>query len=299
MDTAFNPELLRFGGGLDDGSELVMLSSTELLRIANENVRQRVSSLRLAAKIVGLTAARSGCMNDADVLEGIGPFMRRLSALRVMALAAIGVSRKSEDFAAVFNAVTASMLDVVAIEFKWSQVLKRNVELSPDVMKELLDSTVHLQPERFVYRDNGLNIGLVRRLAVFASAPKLYNLANYFDFFQRDIGRMVGRLMRACVDAAEVHAATWSAHSDTAMGSVAVYERIYAVSVDLMAEVYKVTATEKVLELSRMNEHDRSLSILHYEEIGGMPMDVIMDRHAEAMTKMVETASLIAEAQEG
>ncbi len=297
--SGFDPAALQsLGSALDDDSTIVEVDADELRRVAGADVRRRCAGLKLASRIVGLATATSAELDDAALLRSMDEIMQRLSSLRQIGLAVVGADKDSRDFPAVFNAVTSAMLDVVTEEWKWRRVDPDKARLLPSGMiVKLLDATVQMQPERFERDSAGVDLATARRLCVLEAIPKLYGLANLFDYYQANLNAMVGRLLGAVVDQAELHSSLLASASAT-FAEQAILQRMYGVSVGLMCEVYKAAAYRDVLQLREMPELDRSIVIAQYERLGGMKYDHVLDGHRAAMNRMLDTANLILEARQ-
>ncbi len=291
--------LQSLGASLDDDSEIVEVDEDELRRVAGADVRRRCAGLKLASRIVGLATATSAEMDDGELLRCMTEVMQRLSALRQVGLAVVGADKDSPDFPAVFNVVTSAMLDVVTEEWKWRRVDPDKARLlPPGILAKLLDATIKMQPERFERESAGVDMATVRRLCVLELVPKLYGLINLFDYYQKTPDAMVGTLLRAVVEQAEMHASLLLSAAAPAFAEQAILQRMYGVSVGLMCEVYKASAYRDVLRLREMPELDRAVVIAQYEHLGGMKYDHILDAHRTAMDRMLDTANLILESRQ-
>lgn len=291
--------LQALGASLDDDSEIIEVDDDELRRIAGADVRRRCAGLKLAARIVGLATATGVEANDDEVLRCMTELMQRLTALRQVGLAVVGADRDTPDFPSVFNCVTSVMLDVVTEEWKWRRIDPERARLlSPGVLAKLLDATIKMQPERFERESAGVDMATVRRLCVLELCPKLYGLVNLFDYYQKNPDAMVGTLLRAVVEQAEMHASLLSSAAAPAFAEQAILQRMYGVSVGLMCEVYKASAYRDVSRLREMPELDRAVVIAQYEHLGGMKYDHILDAHRAAMDRMLDTANLILESRQ-
>lgn len=294
--SGFDPAALQsLDASLDDDNAIVEVDADELRRVASAEVRRRCAGLKLASRIVGLATATSAELDDEELLRRMTFVMRRLSLLRQVGLAVVGADKDSPDFPSVFNAVTSAMLDVVTEEWKWRRVdPDKSRLLPPGMIARLLDATVKMQPERFERDSAGVDMATVRRLCVLKAIPKLYGLVNLFDYYQTNLDAMVGRLLRAVVEQAEMHASLLA----PAFAEQAVLQRMYGVSVGLMCEVYKAAAYRDVLRLREMPELDRSVVIAQYEHLGGMKYDHVLGGHRAAMDRMLDTVNLILESRQ-
>lgn len=298
--SGFDPAALQsLDASLDDDSAIVEVDADELRRVAGAEVRRRCAGLKLASRIVGLATATSAELDDEELLRSMTEVMRRLSSLRQVGLAVVGADKDSPDFPSVFNAVTSAMLDVVTEEWKWRRVdPDKSRLLPPGMIAKLLDATVKMQPERFERDSAGVDMATARRLCVLEAIPKLYGLVNLFDYYQTNPDAMVGRLLRAVVEQAEMHASLLASAAAPAFAEQAVLQRMYGVSVGLMCEVYKAAAYRDVLRLREMPELDRSVVIAQYEHLGGMKYDHVLDGHRASMDRMLDTANLILESRQ-
>lgn len=282
---------------MDVESSLVEVEEDELRRIAGAEARRRCSGLKLAARIVGMATANGSSLDDSGVVQSMADVLTRLSTLRQAGLAVVGVERGAPDFPAVFNAVTASMLDVVTEEWKWSRLSRGGQRLLPvSVLSKLLEACIHIQPERFSPASGGLEMSTSRRLAVMDCAPKLLGLVNMFDYYQADQQAMLSKLMRAVVEVSESTLVDFNGEASAEFVRRSVLERLYSVSTGLMCEVYKACAYQDVARLREMPELDRSVMIAQYERLGGMSFDHVIESHRDGMLRVVETANLILEA---
>jgi len=106
---------------------------------------------------------------------------------------------------------------------------------------------------------------------------------------------MVGRLLRALVERAEMHASLLaSAAAAPAFAEQAVLRRMYGV----MCEVYRAAVYREKCCGFAMPELGRSVVIAQYEHLGGMKCDHVLDRHRAAMDRMLDTANLILESRQ-
>lgn len=297
--SSFDPSALQnLGTSFDDDNAIDEVGDDELRRIAGAEARRRCAGLKLASRIVGVATANGAELDDAGVLRSMSEFMSRLSTLRQVGLAVVGADKEAPDFPAVFNAVTNAMLDVATEEWKWGRLAPgQNRQLPPGVIAKLLDVTIKCQPERFDHELAGGDMATVRRLCVLESIPKLYGLVNLFDYYQLSSSTMVGRLMRAVVEHAELHANLMSPRSSPLFAERAILQRMYGISTGLMCEVYKAAAYRDVMRLRELPELDRSIVIGQYEHLGGMKYDHVIDQHREVMDRMLDTANLILEAR--
>jgi len=291
----FNAAALQsLDASLSDDSSIVEVEEDELRRIAGGETQRRCAGLKLASRIVGVATANSADLDDDGVLHSMGEFMRRLSSLRQTALGVIGADKASPDFPLVFNAVTNAMLDVATEEWKWSRLAPgKTRQLPPGVIGKLLAVTIQSQPERFTNELAGGDMANARRLCVLESIPKLYSLANLFDYYQTDSAVMLGRLVRAVVDEAETHTTQMTISTSPSFAVRAILQRMYGISTGLMCEVYKAAAFRDVTTMRSMSDLDRSIVIAQYEHLGGMKYDHILEQHHSVMARMIETANLI------
>jgi hypothetical protein len=298
--SGFDPAALQsLDASLDDDSEVVEVEADELRRVAGAEVRRRCEGLKLASRIIGFATAASAELDDEEILNSMTEIMLRLSSLRHVGLALVGVDKDSPDFPSVFNAVTSAMLDVVTEEWKWRRIDPDKSRLLPSgLIARLLDAIIKMQPERFEHHSAGVDMATARRLCVLEAIPKLYSLVNLFDYYQTNPDAMVDRLLRAVVEQAEMHASTIASAAAPAFAKQAVLQRMYGVSVGLMCEVYKAAAYRDVLRLREMPELDRSVVIAQYEHLGGMKYDHVLDGHRAAMDRMLDTANIILESRQ-
>ncbi len=298
--SGFDPaRLASLDASLTDDSEVFELDDEELCRIASLDARRKCASLKLGARIVGMATAMGEELDDADVIRSMTQVLQRLSALRRVGLTVIGVDKTSPDFAPVFNAVTNAMLDVVTDEWKWSKVTRnRSQPLPTGMIATLLEFAIRIQPERFDSKISGINLATTRRLCVLESFPKLYNLINYFDYYQAKPESMINRLLQSVVEQAEFHAGLISSKDSPAFAAQAILQRMYSVSVGIMCEIYKASAQRDVARLRGMPELDRSVLIAQYEHLGGMKYSHIIDEHCMAMERIQDTANLVAESRQ-
>lgn len=298
--TMFDPSALQsLDASFDDDSSIVEVDEDELRRIAGAEARRRCSGLKLAARIIGVATANGSDLDDAGVLRSMSEFMRRLSLLRQVALSVIGAEKDSPDFPSIFNAVTSAMIDVATEEWKWSRLAPgKSRQLPPGIIGKLLDVTIKAQPERFDYELAGGDMATSRRLCVLEAIPKLYGLINLFDYYQSNPATMIGRLMRAVVEHAELHASLMATPSSPSFAEQAILQRMYGISTGLMCEVYKAAAYRDVMRLREMPELDRSVVIGQYEHLGGMKYDHVIEQHREVMERMLDTANLILESRQ-
>ena len=300
MTGFFDPVALHnLSASLDDDSSVVEVDEDELRRIGSAEARRRCGSLKLAARIIGLATASSVEASDAEVLQSMEVILARLSSLRDVGLSVVGADRSSQDFPAVFNAVTSAMLDVVTEEWKWGRLASGGVRtLSGELVEKLLDGAVRVSPERFDPVQAGVEISTVRRLAVLEALPALYGLVNMFDYFQARPQKMVERLLGSVVQLAEFHAGLMTDHALPEFARRSILQRMYGVSVGLMCEVFKAEAVVDVARLRDLTPDDRSFAIAQYERLGGMQFDHVLARHREVMDRMLDTANLILESRQ-
>lgn len=297
MTGQFDPSALRnLASSLDDDSRIVEVDADELRRIGSIEARRICGSLKLASRIIGVATASQGDVSDSHLLESMRVVLERLEELRRVGMQVVGVDSKDGDYAAVFNSVTSTMLDVVTEEWKWSRLDGESFKpLSHTVIKKLLESAVLASPERFEPHLAGTDLSNVRRLCVLEAMPKLFSLTNMFDYFQASPHKLTERLIRSVVQLAEFHAALMT---DEPLGSLvgrSVLQRMYGVSTGLMCEVYKAQAAIDVAALRAMAPADRAFAIADAERLGGLPFDHILDKHRETMDRMMDTANLILE----
>lgn len=297
--SGFDPaRLASLDASLTDDSEVFELDDEELCRIAALDARRKCASLKLGARIVGMATAMGGELEDTDVLRSMTHVLQRLATLRKVGLAVVGVDKSSPDFPAVFNAVTNAMLDVVTAEWKWSMLTRNQSQPLPtSVIATLLEFAIRIQPERFDPLIAGVNLATARRLCVLESVPKLYNLVNYFDYYQAKPDAMINRLLQSVVEQAEFHTSLLSSTDSPAFAVQAILQRMYSVSVGIMCEVYKSSAYRDVARLRGMSELDRSVVIAQYEHLGGMKYSHIIDEHRVAMDRIQDTANLVTESR--
>jgi len=295
----FDPAALQsLDASLDDGSTIVELDEDELRRVAEADVRRRCAALKLASRIVGIATATSAQLDDNELLRSMKDLMQRLSSLRQVGLAVIGVDKDSPDYPTVFNNVTSVMLDVITEEWKWGRVTPAKAEfLPPGVISKLLDGMIRIQPERFERDAAGVDLSTTRRLCVLGAIPKLYGLINFFDYYQAQPDAMVSRLLRGVVEQAELHAGLLAKKAPD-FAEQAILQRMHSVSVGLMCEVYKAAAYRDVARLRGMPELDRSVVIAQYEHLGGMHYTHIIEAHQAAMDRMLDTTNLILESRQ-
>jgi DNA-binding phage protein len=281
---------------MDGDSTLVEVGADELRRIASPQARQVCANLRLASRIVGVAVA-SAALDDASVLRAMKRLMGRLAELREEVLAKTGVDKAAPEYETVFNVATALVLDVVVEEWKWQQMSGRERVLPPGIYGEMIDMVSTVWPARFAGNDESeFELSFVRRLAVCGITPKLAALTNFFDFFRSDLDDMVMKLGCAVVEQAERGVQRLAEKLPTVVQKMVV-QRLYEVSAGLMCEAYKALVRRVVLRLENMAEVDRAVLLIQYDMQGGMPYDQVFDDHRDAITRMIEMADLLPQAQ--
>lgn len=306
---SFNPAALQgldasFG---DDDATLVAASDEEIKRVAGADLRRKLAALKLAPRIVGMAMVQRGVsrtagkdrapsemIGDADVLSTMRALLARLGSARKLALDAVGVGRESGDFAAAFNSSTSTVMDVLTEEWKCATLGGQAAIPFPlEHLGELLRDAVGNGP-MYLDEDDSGDLKTVRRLCVLESLPKLWAVANMWDYFQPERERLVARLARAVSEQAEAHAVVLYADATPSFAVRAIVQRMYATSAALMCEVYKESATGDVSRLRSMSEMDRSVLLARYEATG-MDYDHVIQRHRAVMDRALDTTRLILE----
>lgn len=300
MSDLFDPAALySLSASLDDDSTIVEVDQDELKRVAGAEARRRCASLKLAARIVGLATANSAELSDEDVLESMGQILSRVAELREVALKLVEADRDSEDYSATFNAVTSAMLDVATEEWKWSRLAPGATRtLPPATVSKLLERTIQFSPERFDFEFVSHDMATLRRLAVLEAMPKVYGLANLFDYFQPSPDDMVRKFLQAIIKLAELHAELMADPASPEFTYKAILVRFYGISTGVLCEVFKAEAAADVARLRALPEIDRSLQVAQYERLGGMNYNHIIDKHQQAMDRLLDTANLILETRQ-
>jgi type II secretory pathway predicted ATPase ExeA len=181
-------------------------------------------------------------------------------------------------------------------EWKWSRLGLEMKPVAPELLAKLLDLAANEGP---IFDDapEVADLDVIRRLCVIEAMPKLWNVANMFDYYQPSREAMVARLARAVSDRAEAYAdVLCSSSAGPSFARRAIVQRTYATSAGIMCEVYKQAAAKDVNELRSMPELDRAVLLQQYAKIG-MKYDHIISRHQSLMERSVDTANLILEAQ--
>lgn len=295
MAGGFNPAaLMGLGAGINNDCEVVTVSDDEMRRISGADVRRKCAGIKLASRIIGMASVGQDGVDDKQVVRSIEALTLRMAALRKEALVAVDVGRDSPDYKAAYNVVTDVVMDVLTEEWKWTQ-LGANVKPLPiEIIGKLLEVSAVTGPE-FIGRDEPGDLSLCRRLCILEAAPKLWSVVNLFDYFQPSRERMVETLSRAVTEQAELHARTLYTDASPTFSVKAIVQRLYSVSTGLMCEVYKDLAARDVSALRAMQDLDRSVMMIHYEQVG-MKYDHIIVRHRTVMERTLDTANMILEA---
>lgn len=297
---SFDPRLLHgLSLSLDDDDDVVNIEDGELGEIDDPLLRQACASLKLASRIVGFAVVESKALDDDGVLKSIERTMDRLASLRRHALEFVGVSKESSDYPAVFNVVTNAMLDILTEEWKWGQGHRWREQLSPAVLGTLFKGCLGYRPERFDWEFSATELVLVRRLAVLEAIPKVYGLLNHFDYFRDDRDAFAQKLLNVLVEEAEVCARNIDDEVMFSDPKRMVLRRSYGIATGILCETYKMCAYQDVMALEELPALDRSIRIGHYEHLGGMDYDHVIESFRRAMKWVVEVANMIQGSQDG
>lgn len=297
MSGKFDPSALSsVEASLDSESTVVALGDDELRRIHGPDLRRKSAGVKLAARIVGMAMAGQDGLDDASVLASMESLLGRMGALRKSVVAVIGAGRSDSDFPAVFNCATNVALDLLTEEWKWAHVGKAVKPLPPAVLSKLLERAAGEGPIFDEDTAEVFDLDTVRRLCILEAMPKLWNVSNFFDYYQPSREAMVGRLARAVADRAEENAHALCSNTTPTFAQRAIVQRAYAASAGLMCEVYKQAAVDDVRELRSMPELDRAVLLQQYAQ-SGMRYEHIIARHKAVMERAMDTTNLIIEAQ--
>lgn len=300
MNGTFDPAALHaLDAGFDDPLEFTQADELDLLRIGAEEVRAQCAAFRLAETIVGVAMAARGQADDEAMLHVLKSVMGRVAMLRSAMLTALHVDQADAEFPAAFNAATKTAMALARAEWRWQKLLPgKPLLLGLDTMAQALDAVAQLYPERYALQPGGgLDQAAVRRLMAYTCMPSLQGVVNWFDYFQKNAAVVVWRLMQAVVEQAEQHIVAQSVGVASAVGQRAIIERMYAASLHVMVETWKVEAQRTVQALQELTALDRSVRMQLIEQNGGLAFDHVIEAHQEAMARMGEMAQLIAQSQ--
>lgn len=292
----FNPVALQnLEYSLMDDAELIDIEEDELRQIAGADMRYRCASLKLASRIVGIATAIKAEVGEEGVLDSMQDVMNRLSILRECTLTELEIEKNAPDYRAVFNQVTHTALDMLSEEWKWGKLAPAKTHhLSVQEISGLLKMFKEAPLETYGSHSEEINGDTWRHLALFDMVPKLYGLLNLFDYYQSDRKAMIGRLLHAIVEQAELKASVMTGLRDPGFVHRAVLQRMYSVSAGLMCEIYKEMAAVDVSRLRDMQPLDRSIMVVRYQQTG-MKYDHIIEAHSSAMAHVLETTKVILE----
>lgn len=255
----------------------------EMLRIANEDVRRRVRALAGAARVTAI-AMGNGAHAQRHVDETLQVFARRVEQLTQSALAVIGLEPADGDYEAARLGCRLAMLDVASWEWQWSQINPQANLLPPGLMTRLVNWCIALAPERFIPTEPGWHDPAVqRRLCVLDAAPRLQALINLFDFYRSDLDALSRELMTCVTREAERLYTHLRRQDADGVLERDLLVRAYGVSTGLMCETYKRLARDVVQRLHEMPELDRSLLITRCVSDGGLSLEDVRRRHAQAV----------------
>ncbi len=292
----FDPSaLMNLDSSLGDDVEVVEVGEDEIRRVSGAELRRKCAGLKLASRIVGMAVADSSLLEHADVLRSMEATVSRLRTMRGAALRAIGVSKDSSDYAAAFNAVTGSVMDILTAEWKYARLGDDIPKLPSEALEKLLDAAAADGPLYFE-SDVSLDPVVLRRLCAFEALPKVWSVVNSFDYYQRDRAGMVTRLCRAVAEGAERQARSLYTETSPSFVVRTLLQRSYAVAAGLMCEVYKECAGVDVARLRAMPSMDRTVVIAQYRRDGGMRYEHLLDRFRAVLDRAMDTTNLILEA---
>lgn len=257
-----------------------------------ESIRAKCSSLKMASRIIGAVSTVGHDLSDEAIIQKIAELMARVSLFRDIALEIIEVTKETEGYFKIFNALTAIMIDVVTEEWKWQQLSQGDHTFSKGVVKAIFQEAISLSLPS--YGSTGANdLKVERKVAIMDSTARIYGLPNIFDYFQPDREKMLRRIIRSIVDEVNKYQPRLVNRKSSPRTHIAVLHRMFDVSTGLMCEIYKAHAKKDVEQLRAMPDLDRALLVAQYERLGSMRYDHILESHSKAMVKVMDTANAL------
>jgi len=281
-----------------DDADIVDAEKIDLSSIMDNESRRKCAGLKMAARIVGVAAASASAgLDDEAVVATLGEVFGRVQMLRKIALVYLDADRNSRDFPAIFNAVSGAMAEAAIEEWKWGRTANSASRLlSPGVFAKIVEGALRTRSERFSAEMSGFDVATLRRLCLMEIAARMYGLVNLFDYYQRDAEALAVRLLNAVSEEAEnALDRVWTRPegNEWSVADREVLHRLYLVSANLLCEVYKAAAAADVMKLREMPELDRSIHIAALANCGGMPIEHVLERHRDAMSRAMGVALAI------
>lgn len=259
--------------------------------IGDDELKVKCASLKLAGRIVGAASTLDKNLDDETLIEKISEMMERIALLRTVALDVLGTQRNKPGYPQIFNAMTTLMIDIVTEEWKWQQ-LGRTERFSSSVVSAIFQEAIAVYERQEIVSASS-DFKLTWKLAVLKSSTTLHSLPNIFDYFQAEVGKMVGILVAQVSSEVNKYLPRLVSKRTGIEVQLTVIDRLFEVSTGLLCEIYKAQAKKDIERLRRMPELDRSLLIAQYESSGSMKYDHILEMHREGMVKIMETANAL------